>query len=411
MSLLMEALRKAEAAKRQAGESDAASTAPPAPIELTLEPVAAAPTPHVSPLPNLSQHLDSVDADLATVSTAAPVKKPVVNATHKLESSENREAAERNAARNVFAVKQAPKSRLPLWLFLGFIAFAALGIGGYFWWQLRSVSGGSLARSTDPAPPPAAAKTAPAVLPEPLRSLPATLPPLPGPVGKPLAAAATPVVAQAGRNERRQVESTPAGADSPIRLSTGRTKQNPVLNRAYEALQAERPDEARSDYEQVLRGDPKNVDALLGLATLAARQGLTERAESLYLRALESDPKDVNAQAGLINLKGQGDPAFSESRLRTLLASQPDSPALNFALGNFYARQNRWSDAQQAYFRAYAVEPDNADYLFNLAVSLDHLHQNKLAAQHYQMALQAAGSRTTAFDKNQVKSRLLELQP
>lgn len=409
MSLLMEALRKAEAAKRQAGESDAASTALPSPVELTLEPVAAT-TPHASPLPNLSQHLDSVDADLAAVSTAAPLKPPPGQTTRKTESPESRETAERNAARNLFAVKQAPRSRVPLWLFVGFITFAALGIGGYFWWQLQSVAGGSLAKSAVSVPPSAAAKTAPAVLPESLQSMPATRQALPEPASKPLAAVAP--AARAGKPERSPAESAPTGADSPIRLSTGRgAKQNPVLNRAYDALQAERLDEARNDYEQMLRSDPKNVDALLGLATIAARLGQVERAEAFYLRALESDPKDANAQAGLINLKGQGDPALSESRLRTLLASQPDSPALNFALGNFYARQNRWSEAQQAYFHAYTAEPDNADYLFNLAISLDHLHQNKLAAQHYQMALQAAGSRATAFDKNQVKSRLLELLP
>jgi tetratricopeptide (TPR) repeat protein len=183
------------------------------------------------------------------------------------------------------------------------------------------------------------------------------------------------------------------------------------LNRAYDALLADNLTDARRDYEQALRSDPKNTDALLGLATIAARQGQADKAADLYLRVLEADPKDLNAKAGLINLKGQSDPALSESRLKTLLASQPDSAALNFALGNLHARQTRWSDAQQAYFRAYTAEPDNADYLFNLAVSLDHLHQKNLAIQYYQMALNAAGTRSAAFDRIQVKSRLLELQP
>lgn len=173
--------------------------------------------------------------------------------------------------------------------------------------------------------------------------------------------------------------------------------------------------EAQRGYEQVLHSDPKNTDALLGLATIAARQGQTEQAQALYLRALESDPNDATAQAGLLNTKGQADPSLSESRLKTALASQPGSPPLYFALGNLYARQQRWSEAQQAYFRAYSGEPDNADFIFNLAVSLDHLHQNKLAAQYYQMALKASAAdnnaRAIAFDRNQVKARVLELQP
>jgi Tfp pilus assembly protein PilF len=176
-------------------------------------------------------------------------------------------------------------------------------------------------------------------------------------------------------------------------------------------LQAGQLDEAQRNYEQVLRSDAKNTDALLGLATIAARRGQAEWAQAFYLRALESDPNDATAQAGLINSRGQADPGTSESRLKTALASQPDSSVLHFALGNLYARQSRWSEAQQSYFRAYSSEPDNADFIFNLAVSLDHLHQNKLAAQYYQMALNAAGAASPAFDKNQVKNRVLELQP
>ncbi len=169
---------------------------------------------------------------------------------------------------------------------------------------------------------------------------------------------------------------------------------------------------------EVLRNDAKNTDALLGLATIAARQGQTERAQEFYLLALESDPNDATAQAGLINLRGQTNPGLSESRLKTLLASQPDSSALHFALGNLYARQARWSEAQQAYFRAYSTEPDSADIIFNLAVSLDHLHQNKLAAEYYQRALNIADGgashkrpRNISFDRNQVSNRILELRP
>ena len=97
--------------------------------------------------------------------------------------------------------------------------------------------------------------------------------------------------------------------------------------------------------------------------------------------------------------------------MKTALAAQPDSSALYFALGNLFAHQERWSEAQQAYFRAYSNESGNSDYIFNLAVSLDHLHQNRLAAQYYQMALNAAGSANAAFDKEQAKARLLDLQP
>ena len=105
-------------------------------------------------------------------------------------------------------------------------------------------------------------------------------------------------------------------------------------------------------------------------------------------------------------------PISGENPGYTALASQPESAALHFALGNLYARQQRWSEAQQAYFTAFSREGNNADYIFNLAVSLDHLHQHKLAAQYYQMAVNAAQTdRSVSFDTARARNRALELQP
>lgn len=401
MSLLMEALKKAEEVKRQAGEGMAAPTATEPPAQ-TLEPAAA---PSGSPLPNLAQHIDALDADLAAVSATSSVKRPppAGNGT-----------GEQNVARNVFAAKQPPKTGNTLWLIVGAGALAILGVAGYFWWQLQAVQSPGIGRPASPVaaiapPPPAPAGVSDTTRPAP-ETPPAAVPPEklapsafaaapPPPVREPKT---PPSPAAAPRQET---------ADTPARLSRTAPRTNTVLERAYDALQAGRTDEAQRGYEQVLRAEGKNTDALLGLATLAAQQGQVERAHAYYLRALESDPSDPTARAGVISTRGQADADVAESRLKTALSSQPNSPSLLFALGNLYARQERWSEAQQTYFQAYAGEPDNPDIIFNLAVSLDHLRQNKLAAQYYQMALSAGGTRKTSFDRDQVKNRLLELQP
>jgi tetratricopeptide (TPR) repeat protein len=195
-----------------------------------------------------------------------------------------------------------------------------------------------------------------------------------------------------------------------IRITTSRLKMNPQVSSAYQAFQAGDLATAQRDYQQVLKNEPKNINALHGLAAISLRQGQYEATENLYLHILEADPRDSAAQAGLISLRGQVDPIQSESRLKNLLAGQPDSPSLNFALGNVYAQQGRWNDAQQAYFRAYSSDSENPDYQFNLAVSLDQLRQPKLALQYYQGALAAASQRPAAFDRNQVAGRVSDLQ-
>jgi Tfp pilus assembly protein PilF len=420
MSLLMDALRKAEQAKQRTGQNDSPPTQPT--TGAPIPPASAPPAPARSRLPDLSLHADAVDAELASVSSAAPARRQAPAAFSGAADEGQGEARERSAARNVFAAKEPPQSQSALWLVVGLGAIAALGLGAYFWWQLQAVSGGVAVRALPPLPAaqtslPSAPLPVP-VLPaaESVQSTPAVPPAAPHALAR--AAAASPPAGETaaaaevrpGRVLKPAAAASPA-AESPLRVARSQPKSNPMLERAYDGLQAGRLDEAQRDYELVVRSDAKNTDALLGLATVAMRRGQADAAQAFYLRALESDPNDATAQAGLITMRGQGDPGAAESRLKAALAGQPDSAVLYFALGNVYARQQRWSDAQQAYFRAYSSEPDNADIIFNLAVSLDHLHQNKLAAQYYQRALNVAGPGSPAFDKIQVKARLIDLQP
>ena len=412
MSLLMEALKKAEDAKRRSSEGLAPASA--AADELTLKPLDPPAnlrkSAHSSPLPQLAQHSDALDAELAAVGSEAPARRRSPESASRPPGGGAHEASGRTAVRNVFAAKPSPKSRVGLWVLLGTTLVLALGIGGYFWWQWQSIAVNSLAR---PQPAAAMAPAAPFQAPAPAALAAAKVAPEPAPVAAPFTPQAAPEQRpeQAVRAQKPPSNASPVAPESPLRLSKNQPRTNPTLERAYDALQAGQLEDAQRGYEQVLRSDPKNTDALLGLATIAARQGQTERAQAYYLNALESDPNDATAQAGVINTHGQADPGQAESRLKTALGNQPEASALHFALGNVYARQLRWSEAQQAYFNAYSSEPDNADFIFNLAVSLDHLHQNKLAAQYYQMALNAAGAANTSFDSLQVKARLVDLQP
>lgn len=401
----MDALRRAEEAKRLADPSSRVEAAAPA-DEMALDPLESLPNPHPGQLAQVSRHLDADPTDAA----ASAIPRPQGREEPTFADAANRQAAGRAAARNVFAAKEAPRSHASLWLFLGLVGVAMLSIGGYFWWQLQSIGGSSMGR---PAATPA--RLTQAVLPAtPVVAVappPGWLAPELTPAQPRQAPGASAATSRADRPAREAVNIPHGEAPALFRPSHPRATPEQPLNRAYEDLQADRLDEARRGYEQVLRVDTRNVDALLGLAVIAARQGQLDRAQHLYRQVLEADPTDVTAQAALINLRGEGDAGHAESRLKILLASQPDSPALHFALGNVYAFQGRWSEAQQVYFKAYAVEPDNADYIFNVAVSLDHLRQNKLAAQYYRMALGAAQTRNSAFDKDAAGKRILELQP
>lgn len=184
---------------------------------------------------------------------------------------------------------------------------------------------------------------------------------------------------------------------------------DPLLTTAYGQLRANDVAGALANYAASLRKNPKNLDALLGMAVIAQRQRDPAGAARWYRLAIAADPTDPDAQAGMIGLYGAADPLAAESRLRQLLATHAESAALNFALGNLYAGQQRWGEAQRAYFRAHVADSTNPDYLYNLACSLDHLHRPNMAASHYRSALAAADLRPGSFDPALVEARLGQL--
>lgn len=189
----------------------------------------------------------------------------------------------------------------------------------------------------------------------------------------------------------------------------GGTALDPLM-RGYEALQAGRLDAARGYYLQALRQSPRHPDALLGLAAIAEREGDVGAAAAGYRDVLRVEPNQPVALSALAELESAADPYAAESGLRSALAEKPDAAPLHFALGNRMAQAGRWSEAQQAYFQAYALDGANADYAFNLAVALDRLHKPALAAEHYRRAVTLArGGAAHGFDLAAAQRRLAQL--
>lgn len=195
---------------------------------------------------------------------------------------------------------------------------------------------------------------------------------------------------------------------SPVRIEHKTSDSiDPLLGEAYGAYRSGKLDEARKLYLSVFKKDAVNADALLGLAAIAQQLGDDRAAAQYYGRVLEIDPRHPVANAGMAALTT--DDGNNESRLKNLLREHGNSAALHFALGNLYAGQSRWGEAQQAYFNAYTLEPGNAGFAFNLAVSLEHLGQTKLALQHYQRALQLDPARRASFDHAQISQHIADL--
>ena len=204
-----------------------------------------------------------------------------------------------------------------------------------------------------------------------------------------------------------------SSASISVTKTTAQAGVNPVLMSAYEAYNAGDDASAQKLYKQVLQRDVRNVDALLGLGAIASRQGRVADANGWFGKVLEIEPRNSMAQAALLNSnlqsnQAQGNEANNESRIKNMLAKQPDDANLHVALGNLYAEQNQWPAAQQAYFDAYSLN-GSADNAFNLAVSLDQMGKPKLALPYYQRALEQATG-TSDIDKAALEARIAAIQ-
>jgi Tfp pilus assembly protein PilF len=190
--------------------------------------------------------------------------------------------------------------------------------------------------------------------------------------------------------------------------SANRQVDNRLLD-AYQAYQQGNYAKAKKLYVAVLQEDKHSRDALLGLAAISVQNQQVNQAKQYYQQVLRFYPKDAVAEMGLINLQ-DGDIPESENTLKNQLNQQPESSHLQFVLGNFYSRQHRWGEAQQAYFEAYRRDNQHPDYAYNLAVSLDQLGKSQAALPYYQRALTLSANHKANFDSQTVQQRISELE-
>ena len=183
-------------------------------------------------------------------------------------------------------------------------------------------------------------------------------------------------------------------------------KINTGVRSGYAAFQAGNYAQAERNYRRALNEEPTNRDALLGLAAIAVHKERWPVAAGIYTQLLRINPRDTVAHSGMIAMQSNASSPENESRIKLMLEREPQAGHLHFSLGNLYASQSRWAEAQNAYFNAYRLDSGNADYAYNLAVGLDHLAKTQAAARYYHLALELGASNGAGFDPADVTRRI-----
>lgn len=392
----MDALKKAETDKQKQDQTDSTAAAiDNEPAEsLSLE---------------LSDHPDEFndlpESDVVDDPQIQPEVAP--QASLQLEQPEPVQQQEQPRIATTLARIKKNHSRQRYYLIAAAMSLVAILVSGYFFWRLNSI--------TYPA-----VKTSQGVDEQNLQisGVPVTTTPAVAPEKAAAAVVPTARIKRAAPISQESFISPdpePAAIEKPIKIKKHSASKNNsrTLLQAYQAYTRGDYQTARTLYEKLLTRLPRNRDARLGLAAIALKKGDNNRAKYHYRQILELNPMDPAARTALAGLDNAGDIDRDASEIKHWLQTNRNDAAMQFVLGNRYALAEQWSKAQQAYFQAYENSPENADYAFNLAISLEQLNKPDLAIKYYHIARQNASINQANFNTDILNRRikLLESRP
>ena len=145
-----------------------------------------------------------------------------------------------------------------------------------------------------------------------------------------------------------------------------------------------RLDEARQEYDTVLRFDPKYVKANVNLAQLFVSKDKLDEAKKYYERALELDPGIGEAHSGYAYLLERlGEPDQARAEYQKAISLSPKAARLLYTYGAFLDKRGDLDGAIAQYQRALDVDPNMADAHSEIATALFTKGDLKRAEAHY----------------------------
>jgi tetratricopeptide (TPR) repeat protein len=171
-----------------------------------------------------------------------------------------------------------------------------------------------------------------------------------------------------------------------------------LIQAAQEHHHAGRIPQAEALYQQILRIDQNQPDALHLLGIIARDSGKREMAVELIRRAIQTNPSDPNYYCNLgLTYKALNRPDDAIANFQNAIAIKPDYAEAFNNMGNLFQDMARFDEALVCYRKAIGFKPKFAEAHFNFGNALRDQGKLEEAIACYQKCLSAKPDFAAAY--------------
>jgi tetratricopeptide (TPR) repeat protein len=148
-------------------------------------------------------------------------------------------------------------------------------------------------------------------------------------------------------------------------------------------------DEAIAIYQRLIDENPKDIEAMLGLASVLSWQKKYQESSAIYQKVRDMRPDIPDGELGLLRLKAwQNDHAAAEEGLKALHSKYPERFDILMLLGQVTAWQKKYQASVEYYKKALAIHPENPEATKRLATTYKWMKNTKEGVKLYAKILE-----------------------
>ncbi len=181
---------------------------------------------------------------------------------------------------------------------------------------------------------------------------------------------------------------------------------------AGRALKLGRLDAALEMFEDLYRQNPRDSRILMGRAVALQKLGNEESAISAYEELLRLDQDNPDAVVNLAGLIRKKYPAVALGKLLDLRQKYPDNAGIAAQIGVAYADSGNLQDAYKYLSMASGLKPNDPQHYYNMAVVAERAGELKKAISLYEKALEVDAVHGTGrgISRDKIYDRLARLR-